>query len=118
MDRSQTLHSTHHNPRHILEEINSELATVTQRSDELKKKITALYFWNDPVGNRRVRQRERREHVERRRIVRPDGDRRVFNSDRRMPLEGRHQLLQTELARLAERERELAEVSQKLHRQS
>lgn len=115
---SQHSTSSGQDTRHVLDEINNELALLAQRGDELRKQMTSLHFWNDPIGNRRVRQQERRTHVERRRIVRSDGDRRAAQSDRRLPLEKRCKELETAMATVSQRSRELADARRKLGHQA
>lgn len=115
MSQLQHDFSSSQDSRSILDEVNTELALLSLRSDELRKQMTSLYYRTDPVGNRRVKRQERRMHDERRRIVRPDGDRRNVRTERRLPLETRCEKLETELSMLSQRSQELADVRRKLY---
>ena len=98
----------------ILERVNAELATLSLRTDQLRKQMTSLYYWNDAIGNRRVTNYERRTLDDRRRIARPYDDRRSSPCDRRVPLDQRCQSIESELSALSHRSQELADVHRKL----
>jgi len=114
MQPSQSNASHSGNSTGITGDVDAELALLALRSDELRKQKTSLYYWNDPVGNRRVARGDRRVNNERRRFIRLDGDRRAAHSERRVPLEVRCEKLETELEKVEQRSRELTDLRRQL----